>query len=44
VAQIFKAVLAESEFNGAFDAVYFAIIDDHNSNGNLALFREVFGE
>ena len=44
VAQIFKAVLAEPEFDGAFDAVYFAIIDDHNSSGNLALFREVFGE
>ena len=43
VAEIFKTVLQEPEFAGAFKAVYFAIIDDHNSNGNLAAFKKVFG-
>ena len=42
VAEIFKAVLAEDEFDGVFKAIYFAIIDDHNSNGNLAAFQKVF--
>ena len=41
VAEIFKAVLVEDEFDGVFKAVYFAIIDDHNSNGNLEAFQKV---
>ena len=43
VAQIFKKVLEEPEFRGIFHYVYFAIINDHNSNGNYEAFEKVFG-
>lgn len=42
VAQIFKKVLQEPEFRGIFQYVYFAIINDHNSNGNYEAFEKVF--
>ena len=42
VAEIFRSVIEEEEFAGVFKAIYFAIIDDHNSNGNFASFKEVF--
>lgn len=35
IAHIFKMVLEELEFRGIFHYVYFAIINDHNSNGKL---------
>lgn len=42
VAQIFKMVLEEPEFRRIFHYVYFAIINDHNSNGNYEAFEKVF--
>lgn len=50
VAKLFKEVLEESEFTGAFEEICFAILDDgnsgrdHNPNGNLKPFADVFGE
>ena len=40
VAQCFRRALAR--FAPAELSVYFAILDDHNSDGNLAAFRQVF--
>ena len=42
VAEIFKKVIAEPEFAGIFDFIYFAIINDHNANGNYETFYDVF--
>ena len=42
VAEIFKKVIAEPEFAGLFDYIYFAIINDHNANGNYEAFYDVF--
>ena len=42
VAEIFKKVIAEPEFAGIFDYIYFAIINDHNANGNYEAFYDVF--
>ena len=50
VACLFKDVFSESEFQGFYKQVVFAILDDHNSrkehnpNGNVQPFVEVFGE
>lgn len=50
VARLFKEVLEEPEFIGAFEEICFAILDDgnsgrdHNPNGNLKPFADVFGE
>ncbi|WP_157558657.1 TIGR02452 family protein [Microscilla marina] len=48
MAQLFKEVLAETDFNERFKSVIFAIIDDHNAwkahnpEGNLIPFQQVF--
>ena len=48
MAELFAEVLHEPEFHGAFRAVVFAIIDDHNAwkehnpEGNLIPFQKVF--
>jgi uncharacterized protein (TIGR02452 family) len=48
MAQLFKEVFCEDEFNGVFKSVVFAIFDDHNSRkehnpyGNCLPFQEVF--
>ena len=42
VAEIFKTVINEPEFTGLFDYIYFAIINDHNSNYNYEAFESVF--
>jgi len=42
VSKLFKKVLKEPEFSGVFRKVAFAIIDDQNSNGNLATFKKAF--
>ena len=45
VAALFKQVLNEQEFHGAFNEVFFAITEDHNSQGhNFKAFAEVFGK
>lgn len=50
VARLFKEVLGEAEFSGAFEEICFAILDDnnsgrdHNPSGNLKPFADVFGE
>ena len=50
VAKLFKEVLEEKEFKGAFEEICFAIIEDsnsrreHNPQGNLKPFIDVFGE
>ena len=44
VAEIFKKVIAEPEFDGIFEYIYFAIINDHNSNGNYESFYNVFSD
>lgn len=50
VARLFKEVLSEAEFTGAFEEICFAILDDnnsgrdHNPSGNLKPFADVFGE
>lgn len=41
VAEIFKSVINEPEFSGLFDYIYFAVINDHNSNGNFEAFDKV---
>jgi len=43
VAELFREVLFEEEFDGAFERVCFAIKDDHNSRGdsNYIAFRDV---
>ncbi len=49
MAELFKSVLSEEEFRNRFRRIVFAIIEDHNSrrehnpDGNLKPFREVFG-
>ncbi len=45
VAEVFKEILAEPEFDGAFSEICFAILEDHNSpaGGNYAPFAKVFG-
>lgn len=42
VAEIFKKVINEPEFAGIFDYIYFAVINDHNANGNFETFYNVF--
>lgn len=46
MAQIFKQVLHEPEFDGIFKDVHFAIFDDHNAKrkgvSNVDAFAEVF--
>ena len=46
MAQVFKKVLHEPEFNGIFKEVHFAIFDDHNAKrkgvSNVDAFTEVF--
>jgi uncharacterized protein (TIGR02452 family) len=44
MALIFQEVLTEPEFLHAFDTIVFAVINDHNSNGNYEAFKRVFGE
>lgn len=44
VAEIFKAVIKEPEFAGIFENIYFAIINDHNSNCNFEAFEGVFND
>lgn len=43
MAELFNQALHETEFNGAFDAVYFAIKNDHNSQVNYNIFKQVIG-
>jgi uncharacterized protein (TIGR02452 family) len=45
VAQAFFDILHDAEFRGRFDAVVFAILEDHNSQrgGNLPPFAAAFG-
>lgn len=49
VAKIFKEVLGENEFNGWFEEICFAILEDLNSvrygneEGNVKPFAEIFG-
>lgn len=44
MAQLFKQVFEEPEFQGLFREIHFAIIEDHNSHGqNYNAFKEVFG-
>ncbi|MCH3919488.1 MAG: TIGR02452 family protein [Sphaerochaeta sp.] len=43
MALIFQEVLTEPEFLHAFDTIVFAVINDHNSNGNYEAFKRVFG-
>ena len=42
VAEIFRTVIREPEFAGIFESIDFAIINDHNSNGNYEAFDDVF--
>ena len=43
MAQLFKQVFAEPEFQGLFREIHFAIIEDHNSHGqNYNAFKDVF--
>lgn len=43
MAQLFKQVIEEPEFEGLFQAIHFAIIEDHNSrNANFKAFNDVF--
>jgi uncharacterized protein (TIGR02452 family) len=43
MAQLFKQVFDEPEFQGLFKEIHFAIIEDHNSHGqNYNAFKEVF--
>ena len=43
VAELFKEVLCETEFAGAFERICFAVKEDHNSGGdsNYTAFRDV---
>ena len=44
MAQLFKQVFEEPEFQGLFREIHFAIIEDHNSHGrNVNAFKEVLG-
>jgi uncharacterized protein (TIGR02452 family) len=42
VAQLFKTVLADKEFNGCFDRIVFAVLNDHNGAANYQTFKKVF--
>ena len=43
MAQLFKQVFEEPEFQGLFKDIHFAIIEDHNSHGlNYNAFQDVF--
>ncbi len=43
MAELFKQVMEEDEFNDRFRLITFAILSDHNDrNGNFAAFEEVF--
>lgn len=48
MAQVFKQILHEPEFDGIFKEVHFAIIDDHNARrkgtSNIDAFRAVFAD
>lgn len=50
MAKIFKEILQEDNFRGAFENVVFAIIDDHNAynthnpKGNFKPFKKIFDE
>ncbi len=41
VSKLYKEVLQENEFKGAFKTIVFAIIDDHNGT-NLKIFQDTF--
>ena len=41
MAALFKEIFCEPEFIYSFRKVVFAIVDDHNSNGNYAAFNEI---
>ena len=44
MAQLFKEVMEEEEFNDRYRVISFAILSDHNDrSGNLEAFLEVFG-
>ena len=44
MAQLFKQVFEEPEFQGLFREIHFSIIEAHNSHGrNVNAFKEVFG-
>ena len=44
VAALFRQVLDEPEFQGAFREIHFAILEDHNSHGrNFRAFSQVLG-
>lgn len=45
VAALFRQVLDEPEFQGAFREIHFAILEDHNSHGrNFRAFSRIFGK
>lgn len=48
MAQVFKQILHEPEFDGIFKEVHFAIIDDHNARrkgvSNIEAFKTVFAD
>ena len=41
MAALFEEVFCEPEFKNSFRKIVFAIIDDHNSNGNYAAFNRI---
>lgn len=41
MAQLFRQVIHESEFQGLFTSISFAVIEDHNSTNNYTAFRDV---
>lgn len=41
MAQLFRQVINESEFQGLFTSISFAVIEDHNSTNNYTAFRDV---
>lgn len=44
IAKLFKEILSLEEFKGVFEDICFAIIDDHNSNNNYQIFKEILDE
>ena len=45
MAQLFRQVIEEPEFQGLFRQIVFAVIEDHNSmNANFKAFHDVFAE
>lgn len=41
MAQLFRQVIHESEFQGLFTSISFSVIEDHNSTNNYTAFRDV---